>query len=512
VQPKFVRKLAPGALLFLALSVHAQTWDARRILANVQSPVVVGKDKNGQEVARFQRDWVERSVRVVDKLAPQFDLHSPVVVIEKSNSPNAFATVTKSSQTVVGINTAMLRVVGDSDDMTAAVIGHELGHLKAKHGESRQNAQTAFTLLGTLLGAAVDVSQAQKGHNTQGAGMALGSVGAGLGVAKFTRDQEREADSLGINAMAQAGYDPRAAARVWQLMAAQGGGGSGLWMSTHPSHSEREETLSAMARTLEPVYAANKAVPATQVAVADPYPRSRYTGFEPGPQETAEQSAYQRGRVAYVERRYSEALPLLEEAAAAGDERANALLGAMAQRGDVTGTPDLDKARGHLEAAASHGYGPAITALGSMSLSGRGLPQDRQQAARMFQFGSDHGDPRGTAMLGMLHTDGTLGTRDFSKARELAQRASDGGDQLGKALLGTLMRDGLGGPADATRSLDLLTESSRTVGWASYQLGLSYERGLGTVVDRDKAIAAHREALKAGVPAAQGRLKALGAQ
>ena len=396
--------------LFFVSAAQAQGWNARRLLVEAHAPTIVARDAGGQEFDRFERAWLERAVRVLDRLAPVFDLRSPALYITSDKSPNAFSSITKSSATLVGINTDMLRLVGDSDDMMAAVLGHELAHIKARHRESREGAQALLGVVGLLLGAAVDISLANRGQNTWGAGTMLGSLGAGLGIARFTRDQEREADTLGIQAMARAGYDPKAAVRVWQLMAARGGGGSGLWMASHPAHSEREQALAALAQTLEPVSTANRSSVPAHAAMADPYPKSSFTSSDPTP-------------------------------------------------GEVAG-----------------------------------------------------GDPRALALSGMRHADGGSGEGDLRHARELAERSAQAGDALGQALLGALMRDGLGGPKDAGFGFDLLVRAARTVPWASYQLGLSYERGLGTEVDRDKAIASHREAAKGGVGAAQARLKALGAE
>ncbi|UUZ74464.1 M48 family metalloprotease [Polaromonas sp. P1(28)-13] len=72
------------------------------------------------------------------------------------------------------INTDMLRLAGNNDSMMAAVIGHELGHLKAEHVTKGANTATAISFIGALLGAAVDINQAKQGHDTYGLGSAIG--------------------------------------------------------------------------------------------------------------------------------------------------------------------------------------------------------------------------------------------------------------------------------------------------------------------------------------------------
>lgn len=221
---------------------HAQFWDASKLLADTHSPNV-NLVQDGKVVDKVERTSVEHTMRVVSRIAEAYSISpTPKVVIQSAKSPNAFATM-RSGSPVVGINTAMLEMAGDNEDYLAVVMGHEFGHLQAKHTtEGVQRAQVV-TILGAVLGAMVDINEARHGRNTGGAGTLLGGLGASLANAKFSRDQEREADRLGIDAMARAGYDPGAAPALWRLMETRGGGASGLWMSSHPSNAEREAAL-----------------------------------------------------------------------------------------------------------------------------------------------------------------------------------------------------------------------------------------------------------------------------
>jgi len=95
-------------------------------------------------------------------------------------------------------------------------------------------------------------------------GLGLGQIGRDLtGFAAdvafgkpFSREHETEADRMGVELAARAGYDPRAAVSLWDKMANQGGGGGPQWLSTHPSPSNRKRDLTEYAARVMPLYQA----------------------------------------------------------------------------------------------------------------------------------------------------------------------------------------------------------------------------------------------------------------
>ncbi|UUZ74465.1 sel1 repeat family protein [Polaromonas sp. P1(28)-13] len=264
-----------------------------------------------------------------------------------------------------------------------------------------------------------------------------------------------------------------------------------------------------LSRSLDPVYAANKPVVTALPVYPDPYPTPRYTNFDPTSYEVASQTAYQRGRVAYQAKQFTNAYPLLNEAAMLGDERAMTLLGGMAQNGQGGQVIDLGRARLYYESAAAKGFGPAIGTLGLMSLTGKGTSKNAAEAARLFVLADSRNYLRATAMLGMMHLDGNVFGKNAEMGRQFAERAASGGDALGRALFGTLLRDGIGGPNDPVKGFSLISQAAPNLSWASYQLGISYEKGAGTAVDKEKAIAAYRSAANGGIAAAESRLQML---
>src|SRR4030095_12176786 len=122
----------------------------------------------------------------------------------------------------------------------AVVMGHEVAHAIANHGGERMStqmvAQYGMNTLGALMG---QNPPAVKELLMQAVG-----AGAGVGMLKFSREHESEADRMGLIFMAMAGYDPDKAPTFWERMSTQSGGGAPPeFLSTHPSHETRISDL-----------------------------------------------------------------------------------------------------------------------------------------------------------------------------------------------------------------------------------------------------------------------------
>jgi len=146
-------------------------------------------------------------------------------------SPNAF--VLPSGQ--IGVTTRLLKLV-QNDDQLAAVLGHEVGHVVARHAAERYSTQTTT---GVFLGAV----QSRAGDYAQAVG-ALGGMGAQVGLLlPFSRSHELEADRLGVDYLAAAGYKPSESIALWRVMAQQRQSGTPEFASTHPSDQTRITAL-----------------------------------------------------------------------------------------------------------------------------------------------------------------------------------------------------------------------------------------------------------------------------
>jgi predicted Zn-dependent protease len=129
-----------------------------------------------------------------------------------------------------------------SDDEIAAVVGHEVAHVSARHAAERMSQQMALQLGLTVAAAAL--SQ-EYGENAEAIAGALGA-GVMYGVIlPYSRMHELEADALGVTLMRSADYDPQGALSFWRRML-NNGEQAVEWLSTHPADSRRLESLSAL--------------------------------------------------------------------------------------------------------------------------------------------------------------------------------------------------------------------------------------------------------------------------
>lgn len=157
----------------------------------------------------------------------------------------------------IGVFEGLLKAAQNQHQL-AAVLGHEVAHVLAKHGQERVSEQLAaqggLGVLGAILGA--------KGDKRRGLLLAALGLGAQVGVLlPHSRKQESEGDVLGLEYMAKAGFDPRESVALWENMAKAGGGQPPEFMSTHPSHGTRIETLRARIPEVLPFYEAHKNKP-----------------------------------------------------------------------------------------------------------------------------------------------------------------------------------------------------------------------------------------------------------
>lgn len=138
------------------------------------------------------------------------------------------------------------------DDEVAAIMGHEISHALLEHARERMGKTTA-TRLGIELGAAL--------FGLGNAGRMAGDLGSQLLTLKFSRDDESEADALGLILAAKAGYNPRAGVTLWQKMLQASKGAPPQWLSTHPSGEARIREIENRLSVVEPVYAAAQKPP-----------------------------------------------------------------------------------------------------------------------------------------------------------------------------------------------------------------------------------------------------------
>ncbi|MCL4184551.1 MAG: M48 family metallopeptidase [Burkholderiaceae bacterium] len=147
----------------------------------------------------------------------------------------------------IAVYTGLISKLQLTDDEIAAVVGHEIAHALREHARERASEQMGAQVL--IGGAAILLGGGQ-------ASMDLGSAfyKAFFGLPN-SRLHETEADRIGVELAARAGYDPRASITLWQKMASASGGGAGPeFLSTHPSAETRTRDLQVYAQRVMPLY------------------------------------------------------------------------------------------------------------------------------------------------------------------------------------------------------------------------------------------------------------------
>jgi len=167
------------------------------------------------------------------------------VTVFKGDSANAFALPGGK----IGVYRGLLDVAKNQDQL-AAVIGHEIGHVQAQHANARVSAAMATDI--ALQAASAAAGAAAPGYRQL---VGLLGVGAQYGVLMpYNRDQESEADFLGLELMARAGFDPRESVQLWRNMASANPAGPPEFLSTHPSSSTRIAQLEMDMVKVLPLY------------------------------------------------------------------------------------------------------------------------------------------------------------------------------------------------------------------------------------------------------------------
>jgi predicted Zn-dependent protease len=158
----------------------------------------------------------------------------------------------------MAVYTGLIQKLDPTDDELAQVIGHEISHALANHTAERMSVALATSAGVTLAGVLSEDAQAT---------MSVAAIAAALAVQlPNSRASESEADQIGIELAAKAGYNPNAAVTLWQKMERVSGGGSPQFMSTHPSPGNRQQRLAELAPQMMTYYDAAEDPPTYPLA------------------------------------------------------------------------------------------------------------------------------------------------------------------------------------------------------------------------------------------------------
>ncbi|MCP5248734.1 MAG: M48 family metallopeptidase [Candidatus Accumulibacter sp.] len=158
----------------------------------------------------------------------------------------------------LAVYTGLIEQLQVTDDELAAVMGHEIAHALREHGREKASQavglNVAAALGGALIGAYLGIDS--------GLGQSMiGTVGDLAFMRPNSREMEQEADRIGVELAARAGYDPAAAITLWEKMGRVADGQPPQWLSTHPSHQSRIADLRIYVQRVQPLYLAARRSP-----------------------------------------------------------------------------------------------------------------------------------------------------------------------------------------------------------------------------------------------------------
>ena len=208
-----------------------------------------GKVDSDAAVTARVREITGRLIAQAIKYRPETEAWEwSVKVIDDPKTVNAWCMAGGK----MAIYTGLIQQIKPTDDELAQVMGHEISHALAKHSAEKMSRAMAMQVgLGALA-----ITQ----HDSRYAGLTLTGAQAAAIVAlelPNSRTAESEADRIGIELAAKAGYDPRAAVTLWEKMGKVGGGDGKSrmdFLSTHPAPVKRMETLAALVPQMMPFY------------------------------------------------------------------------------------------------------------------------------------------------------------------------------------------------------------------------------------------------------------------
>ncbi len=213
-----------------------QEASAKNALLPADHPQTLRLRAIAQKIIPFSYEWNSRAK----------DWQWEVNILN-SNQINAFCMPGGK----IAFYTGILEQLKLTDDEVAMIMGHEVAHALREHARERMG-KSAATNIGISLGASL------LGLGNTGAQLA--GMGGQLLSLKFGREDESEADLVGMELAARAGYNPRAGVSLWQKMGAANKGAPPQFLSTHPSGPTRIKDIEANLPKVEPLYERAKAV------------------------------------------------------------------------------------------------------------------------------------------------------------------------------------------------------------------------------------------------------------
>ena len=251
--PSILRKLVPAESI--EKSAVQQFTVLKQQAAGKQS-LLPPNHPQSERLRRIARDLLPHA----DKWNPRAKEWRWEVIAIKSNNINAFCMPGGK----IAFFTGILEQLQLTDDEVAMVMGHEIAHALREHARERAAKSTITNVGGRIIGALIFGQ----------AGEAIGAGGASLLTLKFSRDDEKEADLVGMELAARAGYNPASGVTLWEKMGRASKGAPPQWMSTHPASETRIQLIKDHLKEVEGLYERARAAKAAGLPVPRPQPQT----------------------------------------------------------------------------------------------------------------------------------------------------------------------------------------------------------------------------------------------
>jgi predicted Zn-dependent protease len=244
--------------LLLAACATSPTGRSQLMLVSETQAIAASKAAYAETLQSLEEEGkvdndpalVKRVTRITERVVAQAVRMRPetrnwqwsIKVIDDPETVNAWCMAGGK----MAIYTGLVDKVRATDDEIAQVMGHEIAHALANHQAEKMSVALATSLGVGAVGAMSDQNELTTAAATAAAALAI--------TLPNSRTAESEADRIGIELAAKAGYDPRAAVTLWQKMGEVGGAKPPQFMSTHPSPANRQKTLQNLVPQMLPYY------------------------------------------------------------------------------------------------------------------------------------------------------------------------------------------------------------------------------------------------------------------
>lgn len=243
-----LRLILVSLILSMSCSIAAadapsRVWDVEYLAGDYLNPMVYSdeifiRDQRDHVVKRCTSKQIETMLEVMNKIEAAGEISVRFYIVE-GHKPNAFATYHEDEASVF-VNFGMMDLIQADADQWGALLGHEVAHLKLEHSEKGRKRSLPLTVLRSAANMLTKTPAAQVAGQVLTTGIST----------KFSRDQERQSDYLGVIWAIEAGFDPYAAAALHREMSRQSFKLNIPFIFTHPSDKERIARLTELADRL----------------------------------------------------------------------------------------------------------------------------------------------------------------------------------------------------------------------------------------------------------------------